>query len=42
MNILEDDEDWDEEFDEENLNEPVIPCPYCGAEKLEEKPQPPT
>ena len=39
MDTLEDDEAWDEEFDEENLNEPVIPCPYCGEEMLEDSPQ---
>ena len=39
MNMLEDDEDWDEEYNEEGLDEPVIPCPYCGEEMLEDSPQ---
>ena len=42
MNMLEDDEDWDEEYDEEGLDEPVIPCPYCGEEMLEDSPQCPS
>ena len=42
MNMLEDDEDWDEEYDEEGLDELVIPCPYCGEEMLEDSPQCPS
>jgi hypothetical protein len=39
MNMLEEDEEWDEEDGEDGLGEPVIPCPYCGEEMLEESPQ---
>jgi hypothetical protein len=42
MNMLVDDEGWDEEYDEEGLDEPVIPCPYCGEEMLEDSPQCPS
>ena len=42
MNMLEEDEEWDDAYDEEELDEPLIPCPYCGVEMLEESPQCPS
>jgi hypothetical protein len=42
MNMLEEDEELDDDYDEEELDEPLVPCPYCGVEMLEESPQCPS